>query len=194
MKKKMFIFICFFTLILGVDASEKQTVTLYKCVDGDTAWFNLNNSNIKVRFLGIDTPESTNQIEEYGKEASNYTCDLLKTAKEIQIEYDDNSNKTDKYNRHLVWVFVDGKLIQEELLKEGLAEIKYIYGDYKYLNKLNKAQEEAKTNKLNIWSNNEYYEEDNIIYTGIIIITLMLIIIIFKPKKSTVKKLIKKYL
>ena len=93
MKKIMFIFICFFALILGVNASEKQAVTLNKCVDGDTAWFNLNNSNIKVRFLGIDTPESTNQIEEYGKEASNYTCDLLKSAKEIQIEYDDNSKK-----------------------------------------------------------------------------------------------------
>ena len=34
----------------------------------------------KVRFLGINTPESTNYVEEYGREASEYTCNKLKNA------------------------------------------------------------------------------------------------------------------
>ena len=193
MKKLIFIFICFFSAIVNISASERQIVTLNKCVDGDTAWFNLDNEAIKVRFLGIDTPESTNKIEEYGKEASNYTCNALKNATTIEIEYDDNSDKLDKYNRHLVWVFIDNGLLQENILKEGLAEVKYIYGDYKYLDVLNNAQSEAQKNQLNIWSN--YTNDDsNILYTIVVLIALVLIIIIFNPKKSTIKKLIKKYL
>lgn len=187
MKKILLFIICFIT-ITNVYASERQIVTLNKCVDGDTAWFNLNNEKIKTRFLGIDTPESTNKHEEYGKEASEYTCSKLKSSSIIEIEYDDNSDKLDKYNRHLVWVFTDNELLQENILKEGLAEVKYIYGDYKYLDNIKKAELEAKEKQLNIWSNSNI----DITYTIIVTIIIILIIIIFKPKKRTIKRLIKK--
>ena len=193
MKKVFCFFICFFILTISVNASDRQIVTLNKCVDGDTAWFNLNSELIKVRFLAIDTPESTNKQEEYGKEASEFTCNELKNANVIEIEYDKNSNKLDKYNRHLVWIFVDNELLQEKILKEGLAEIKYIYGDYKYLDSLNIAQNEAKKNELNIW-NDSSYNNESILYTVVVIIAIIIIIVVFKPKKSTVKKLVKKYL
>jgi len=108
MKKLVLFIFSFFILTTNVYA-KKVTVTLEKCVDGDTAWFKLNNETIKTRFLAIDTPESTKEIEEYGKEASKYTCEELSNARKIEIEYDDESDKTDKYDRHLVWVLVYGK-------------------------------------------------------------------------------------
>ena len=191
MKKLCFIIICFFSLTFNIKANERYIVTLNKCVDGDTAWFNLNDDKIKTRFLGIDTPESTNKIEEYGKEASNYTCGKLKNAKKIEIEYDDKSNKTDKYNRHLVWVFVDDHLLQTDILKEGLAEVKYIYGDYSYLDELKEAEEYAKENKLNMWKSEN--TSDNLLYNVIFFILIVGIIIIFKPNKRTTKKIIKIY-
>lgn len=46
-----------------VSGSERFEVTLDQCVDGDTAWFDIDGKRTKVRFLYIDTPESTNQIE-----------------------------------------------------------------------------------------------------------------------------------
>ena len=79
MKKIIFCIILLFSFNINVKA-EKLEVTLNKCVDGDTAWFNLDSNNIKVRFLAIDTPESTNKIEPYGKEASEFTCNALKNA------------------------------------------------------------------------------------------------------------------
>ena len=88
--KKALIILLSLCLINNVNARE--IVTLSKCVDGDTAWFYLNEEEIKTRFLAIDTPESTNKIEEYGKEASNFTCDKLTSAKKIEIEYDINSD------------------------------------------------------------------------------------------------------
>lgn len=171
-------------------ALERQTVTLNKCVDGDTAWFNLDDEVIKTRFLAIDTPESTNQIEEYGKEASNYTCDLLTNAEVIEIEYDSNSDKQDRYDRHLVWVFVDNELLQEKVVENGYAEVKYIYGNYKYLDDVNNALEVAKKNKVNLWSNNE----DDISYYDyiVVIIGAIIIILVFIFNEKSRNKIVNK--
>lgn len=156
------ILILFFSNVTLVSAKKKSTrsnekiqVTLEKCVDGDTARFMYKKSNIKARFLAIDTPESvhpTKKVEPFGKEASKYTCDMLSNAKKIVLEYDINSDKTDKYDRHLVWVFVDDVLLQEELVSNGYAKIKYVYGDYKYLDELKKEEQIAKGNRIGVWN------------------------------------------
>lgn len=136
--KKSLIIILLIIIPFNVYAYEKETVTLNKCVDGDTAWFNLNEEKIKARFLAIDTPESTNKIEFFGKEASEYTCNKLKKANKIEIEYDENSNKYDKYNRNLVWVWIDNELLQNLIIENGYGKVAYLYGDYKYTDLLKK--------------------------------------------------------
>ena len=137
--------------------NESEIVTLSKCVDGDTAKFKMKDGTIKTaRFLAIDTPESvhpTKEVEEYGKEASDYTCRLLTNAKEIKVEYDKASDKEDKYGRILVWVYADNKMVQEILLTEGLAKVAYLYEDYDYTEKLQTLEKTAKDKKIGIWSN-----------------------------------------
>ena len=94
MKRILYYILPIFIFFIGVNsvfANEKYPVTLNKCVDGDTAYFMLNEKIIKTRFLAIDTPESTNEIEEYGKEASTFTCNALTNAKKIEIEYDEEN-------------------------------------------------------------------------------------------------------
>lgn len=152
--KLLISFILFFSF-LNIYSSKTIEVTLSKCVDGDTARFILDEEEVRARFLAIDTPESVHpniNPEVYGKDASEYTCKLLTNATKIELEYDDNSDKQDKYNRELVWVFVDGELLQEKLISVGYAEVKYLYGDYKYTEQLNKVQEKAKEDKLGIWA------------------------------------------
>lgn len=196
--KKVFLII--FILFFGINVNAKEIVTLNKCVDGDTAWFNINGEKIKARFLAIDTPESTNKIEPYGKEASEFTCNLLKNAKKIEIEYDENSDKFDKYDRHLVWVFVDDELLQNIIVKEGYADVKYLYGDYKYTDILKKSLIEAKANNLNMWKSEENNITNNIyIISGIILLIIILYIFnksfrnkINKKIKSNIKKEIRK--
>lgn len=190
--KKALIILLSLCLINNVNARE--IVTVSKCVDGDTAWFYLDGKEIKTRFLAIDTPESTNKIEAYGKEASNFTCDKLTNAKKIEIEYDENSDKTDKYNRDLVWVFVDNELLQNLIIKEGLGEVAYLYGDYKYTNLLQKSQLEAQEKKMNIWSTTDYSIQ---IYMMIGIILLIFILYLFnsnirKKLNKKIKRKVKK--
>ena len=161
MKKIVFIILCLF-ININIFAEEIE-VKLSKCVDGDTAKFIYNDEVITARFLAIDTPESVHPTvgeEPYGKDASNYTCSVLEKADEIILEFDANSDKTDKYDRYLVWVFVDGKLLQKQLISKGYAEVAYLYDDYKYTDELEKAQKKAQEKKVGIWSN-EVNEETN---------------------------------
>lgn len=146
------IFTLGFTFVFSSEKAEaragaKFTVKLTKCVDGDTAYFTKVG---KSRFLYVDTPESTIQHEAYGKTAANYTCSMLKKAKKIQLQYD--GPRKDKYNRTLVWVWVDGKLLQKLLVQKGYVEKFYDYGTYSYESELIKLQKQAQKNRVGLWS------------------------------------------
>ena len=128
-------------------------------------------------WLNYEKSVSTNVSEQpFGKEASDYTCNKISNANEIILEYE--KNKTDKYGRTLAWVWVDGSLLQEELIKNGYGQVAYVYGKYKYTDSLCKVQKYTINNLLNVWSNTSYEEgycknkdventENNIIYDNI---------------------------
>lgn len=213
------ILVCFFTFFISINvccAEDKIIVEFDSCVDGDTANVILNEEKIKIRFLAIDTPETKHPTigeEPLGKEASEYTCNRLKNASKIEIEYDPNSDQKDKYDRHLVWVWVDDYLLQDEIIKEGLAEVAYLYGDYKYTGTLEDHQTIAKVNGVGIWNEsttNQDTAESNITETtqenqednqnylmiGLIIgsgIVLLLTGNLSKSKLKKIKKGLKKY-
>jgi micrococcal nuclease len=56
--------------------------TLKSCTDGDTANFNVAgySETVKLRFLAINTPESTAKVEPWGKKASIFTKHILENA------------------------------------------------------------------------------------------------------------------
>ncbi len=87
-------------------------------VDGDTIY--LDNGE-KVRFVGVNTPERG--VEGYI--ASKNFVQKLCLNKEVGLDIDD-SKHSDRYGRTLAVVIVDGKNLNEMLLKEGLAEIMYM--------------------------------------------------------------------
>lgn len=158
------IIVIIISYVILTNNDNRIKIKLVDCIDGDTARFIINGKEEKVRFLGIDTPESTNIQEEYGKEASNYTCDMLKSTDNIYLEYDINSDKRDKYNRVLGWIFVDNNNLSELLLSKGYAEVKYIYGNYKYIEDLCIAQYKAYKEKLGIWNISNYRYEEGYCY------------------------------
>lgn len=161
--KKVIIFIVCYLFINNVYGSTTiQKGTFSKCVDGDTAYFIVDGKEEKFRFLAIDTPESvsTNVSEEpFGKEASDFTCKKLTNAKEIVFEYE--SSKTDKYGRTLAWIWVDGNLLQKEIIENGYGKVAYIYGNYEYTDSLCLYENKAKESKLNVWSQGSNEEGSN---------------------------------
>lgn len=180
-------------------ANERKAVTLSKCTDGDTAHFLIDGNDTTVRFLAIDTPEYTKEKEPYGKEASEFTCSTLQKATVIELEYDEGSDREDKYGRQLAWIFVDGVLLQEQLVAQGLAEVKYIYGEYVYTEKLYQVQEQAKREQLGIWGDEPDSRAFNIA-TLVTILGVSLIMLLSvshvkgkKRKIRTVKKVMKQW-
>lgn len=159
------ILVIIFMFVIGINiVTAKDVVTFSKCVDGDTIKILIDGKEKTVRFLAIDTPESvhpTKGIEYYGKEASEYTCNMVTNAKKIELEYDDNSDKEDKYDRLLAWVWVDNTLLQDELIKNGYAEVAYLYGNYKYTDMLKDHQAVAESTHNGIWNEKAREEFDS---------------------------------
>ena len=162
MKKVLIIGFLLISLIsyLLLTSNTKIKVQLDKCVDGDTAWFKINNSRKKYRFLSIDTMELDT---EFGKSTSHYVCNLLSNANNIEIEYSKYGETKDKYNRELVFVYIDNELLQEKLISEGFAKIKYVYAKYEYLDKFIELESNAKSKKLGLWKEESYNNEYNIL-------------------------------
>lgn len=207
MKNKVVIILSIFFLVLN-QVYAKEEVEFSKCVDGDTIKVLLNRKEYTVRLLAVDTPESVHpqkKVEYYGKEASEYTCKKITNATKIELEYDDNSDKMDKYDRLLAWVYIDDILLQESLVENGYAKVAYLYGDYKYTKHLEQIQELVSAKNIGIWDTeaatifNKQNHKDTPNYNtkDIIIIILLLLIIIFvsnKSIKNKATKSLKKYL
>ncbi|WP_429731872.1 thermonuclease family protein [Bacillus smithii] len=129
-------------------------VTLIETVDGDTIKVNYKGKEETVRYLLVDTPESKKPgtcVQPYAKAAAERNRELVNSGN-LSLEFDKGS-KRDKYGRLLAYVFVDGKSVQEELLKEGYARVAYIYDPpYKYLSTFENDEKVAQNKQLNIWS------------------------------------------
>lgn len=149
----------------GIDSDFDKTgrgkVTVEQFIDGDTVhfWNNSHTEVIKVRFLAIDTPESTGKVEPWGKPASIYTKTKLGNAEEIVLESDaDGKAVLDSTGgRYLAWVWYREKgsdvwrNLNIEILADGLALGKSAtankYGDVAY-----EAVSSAREKKLNMYS------------------------------------------
>lgn len=141
----------------------KQTVTVRTYVDGDTTHFHvpasvMDNGVLKARYLGINTPESTGKIEEYGKKASAFTKEKLSSATSIIIESDNSTWNADSTGeRYLVWVWYRTsedavyRNLNIEILQNGLA-IANSVGESRYADACTAAIEQARQQKLCVYS------------------------------------------
>lgn len=100
-----------------------EEVTLARTIDGDTAHFYLQDGTyVKVRFLGIDAPESTREHDPWGMAASHFTADILNNAETIVLEAE--GNRTDTYGRYLAFVWADGVLVNLEVVQNAYSNSK----------------------------------------------------------------------
>lgn len=83
-------------------------VTLSYINDGDTAGFTPGFlDDARVRFLGVDTPETYPIIDDWGPEAKAYTTLILNSALRIYIQSDPDLGLYGNYGRSLGLVWVD---------------------------------------------------------------------------------------
>lgn len=141
----------------------KQEVTIKTHIDGDTTHFYVPTSVsptgvLKARYLGINTPESTGQIEEWGKKAASFTKSKLESATSIYIESDNKTWNLDSTGaRHTVWVWYkpEGsdtyRNLNIEIMQNGLA-IQSNSAQNRYGNELMAAWAQAERLALHVHS------------------------------------------
>jgi micrococcal nuclease len=129
-------------IINSADSEEYKTEKVYvtKVIDGDTIEL---EGKIKVRLLGINTPEKKNP---YYNEAKNYLKRIEN--KTVFIMRDDVDK--DRYNRLLRYVYYNDELLNSLILQKGLATSFLIEG-LRYQEKLKSAEEYAINNNLGLW-------------------------------------------
>ncbi len=154
--------------------TAKLEVSVKSFIDGDTVHFNTSDSQfedgvLKLRFLGINTPESTGKIEQWGKKASNFTKEKLSGAASILVESDTSAWVADSTgSRYLGWVWykptadASWRNLNIEILQEGLA-IANSSANNQYGSVCTQAINQAKALKLNVYSGQQdpdyYYGE-----------------------------------
>ncbi|HCT6297234.1 TPA: thermonuclease family protein [Staphylococcus aureus] len=134
---------------------HKEPATLIKAIDGDTVKLMYKGQPMTFRLLLVDTPETKHPkkgVEKYGPEASAFTKKMVENAKKIEVEFD-KGQRTDKYGRGLAYIYADGKMVNEALVRQGLAKVAYVYKpNNTHEQLLRKSEAQAKKEKLNIWS------------------------------------------
>lgn len=154
MKKAVLLFISliFFTTNALADevenpVLEKKEVKLVNCEGATTSWYEVDDNIKRIRLLAYDPDNGDLNLE-----IDEYACNKLKNAKKIEIEYDQKALEKDKYNRELAFIYVDGSLLQEELIKKGYGQVNFITAEYQHLTTLCEAEKSAILSKSGIWN------------------------------------------
>jgi micrococcal nuclease len=142
-----------------VSKTAQQTQPgLYKIhtfTDGDTISVIMNGSVEKIRFIGVDTPEThkpNTPVQCYGPAAAAYTKTIIGT-KSVRLVSDSQTTDRDRYGRLLRYVFLpDGRMVNKLLIENGYG-FYYPYFPFTQSTEFAAAQATAQANNKGLWRN-----------------------------------------
>lgn len=122
-----------------------------RIVDGDTIIVRLDGQQQRVRYTGVNTPESVDPrraVQCFGKEAATRNRELV-GGKTVWLEKD--VSETDRYGRLLRYVSVDGVLVNAALVGEGYARAATYPPDVRYAERFRLLEQEAREAQRGLW-------------------------------------------
>ena len=139
MKRPFVMFAALFAALCTWAATISGTVT--RVSDGDTVWVtDSQRYRHKIRLLDIDAPESS---QTFGAE-STARLKALVFGKIVSVEY----SERDQYGRVLGTIWLDGKDINLQMVREGMAWRYHYSKNEKYA----AAQSVARTARAGLWA------------------------------------------
>jgi micrococcal nuclease len=145
MNKTIFLYFLLIGAIVGC-TQQADTISGTEIIDGDT--FRLTTGDT-VRLIGIDAPE----LSQPGGELSREYLTHLICGKRVTLEK--GCEDRDKYNRLLRFVYIGNLCINEEMIRQGYAEARYLPGspirDY-YV----QLEIQAEVTRAGLWSDNVF--------------------------------------
>jgi micrococcal nuclease len=130
----------------------RQTARVVRVIDGDTILVDLNGREERVRYIGVDTPETVAQdrpVGCFGPEASRKNKELVE-GKSVELERDVSDR--DRFDRLLRYVYVDGVMINAELLQQGYGTSVTFPPDVRENSRFRALEREARQARRGLWS------------------------------------------
>ena len=163
MRLKTFLFI----MLISISAAAGEKAVVKRIVDGDTIAVLSGGKPVKVRLIGIDTPESKGNdkaqrdsnrsgkdieiIISQGKQATAFLKSVLHKGDTVSLEFDTVTH--DKYGRTLVYVYLsDGRMLNDLIISSGYASPMTIPPNVKYKDRFLKSFQIARENKRGLWA------------------------------------------
>jgi micrococcal nuclease len=138
---------------LPAQPASPGTYAISSFVDGDTIGVYVDGKVEKVRFIGVDTPEThkpNTPVQCYGPNAAAYTKSTIGT-NAVRLEADPLDTNRDRYGRLLRYVYLpDGTLLNAALIQNGYG---FAYTHFPFEKKLEFVGYEAnaKAQKIGVW-------------------------------------------
>lgn len=124
-------------------------------IDGDTVDVRLDNQVVRLRLIGINTPETVDPrrpVECFGREASDRAKELL-TGQIVFLEADETQGDRDGFGRLLRYIWLpDARLFNQVMIADGFAYEFTFRIPYRYQEAFQRAQGEAREAQRGLWS------------------------------------------
>ncbi len=126
-----------------------------RVIDGDTIDVTIGGKKSRVRIIGVDAPEMRQRTPIcYAQEATAKVQQLLGQA-HARVELEKDVSETDRYGRLLRYVWLnlsEGRvMLNEQLVKEGYAQVSTYPPDVKYQDRFVAAEREARAQNRGLW-------------------------------------------
>jgi len=138
-------------LLAPAAPGEAIEATVVRVVDGDTIHVKLWGRVEKVRYIGVNTPEThhpTRGEEPGGREAAEMNRRLV-AGQRVRIELDVRAR--DRYGRLLAYVWVGDLMVNAELVRLGYAQVMTVPPNVKHQELFVKLQREARDAGRGLW-------------------------------------------
>lgn len=130
-------------------APDAQTGRVTGVTDGDTITVEIEGREYRLRYIGIDTPENTTEVEHFGPEAAEKNAELVEGQTVTLLR---DISETDRFGRLLRYVFVGDRFINWELVAQGYANSVTFAPDLACSEVFQTAEQQARQRGIGLWA------------------------------------------
>jgi len=114
-----------------------ETARVVQVIDGDTIDVNLNGQQVRVRYVGVNTPERDQSCYSEARAANS----SMVSGQTVTLVRD--TSDTDQYGRLLRYIYVGDTFVNEQLIRGGWAEVVVYQPDDQYADDFRRLEQQA---------------------------------------------------
>lgn len=121
-------------------------------IDGDTIEVSVGGKNYRVRYIGVDTPETVHPdkaVECFGREATAKNRELV-AGKTVRLVKD--VSEMDRYGRLLRYVYIGDLFVNAEMVRLGYARATSFPPDVRHQEEFRRLEREAREARRGLWA------------------------------------------